>query len=77
MDISSRLAPKSPVVRWGLRALVGNMHFRCILLPNEPVAEAEADEVEDEVPLRLVGHCEGEPEKPDLRLWGLTLGMTL
>ncbi|GAC97536.1 hypothetical protein PHSY_005122 [Pseudozyma hubeiensis SY62] len=88
VDISSRLAPKSPLVRWVLRALVGKMDFKCILLPNDPVAVAEYDENEEE---GLADSSMGGGEKagshiarteegsvrPELRLWGLTLGMTL
>lgn len=93
VDISSRLAPKSPLVRWVLRALVGKMDFKCILLPNDPVAVAEYDENDDEAQLLAdasrVGGGGGEKAgshvarmeegsvRPELRLWGLTLGMTL
>ncbi|SPO24478.1 uncharacterized protein UTRI_03746 [Ustilago trichophora] len=91
VDISSRLAPKSPLVRWVLRALVGKMDFKCILLPNDPVAIAEYDENEEDVQMladaSIIGaekagsHVarteEGGFVRPELRLWGLTLGMTL
>ncbi len=89
VDISSRLAPKSPVVRWVLRALVGKMDFKCILLPNEPVAVAEYDEGEEEGLMVDASGMSGEKagshiarteeggSRPELRLWGLTLGMTL
>jgi hypothetical protein len=56
------------------------MDFKCILLPNDPVAEAD-DSVEGS-PVEI-GHLSGkigplgEGERPQLRLWGLTLGMTL
>lgn len=85
VDIASRLAPKSPAVRWALRALVGKMDFRCILLPNKPIAVAEGHEDEEgmgdlsptlqrEKGFDLLH--EGQ-DKPELKLWGLTLGMTL
>lgn len=88
VDISSRLAPKSPLVRWVLRALVGKMDFKCILLPNEPVAVAESDENEDDAHLYAdssmgdkpgvhIARMEEGAVRPELRLWGLTLGMTL
>ncbi|EPQ27511.1 uncharacterized protein PFL1_05049 [Pseudozyma flocculosa PF-1] len=95
VDISSRLAPKSPLVRWMLRALVGKMDFKCVLLPNEPVAVAEYDEEEEELARAeaqgynsraqhdgqagaKIAQAEYEsPDRPELRLWGLTLGMTL
>ncbi|KAK0563520.1 hypothetical protein OC844_002182 [Tilletia horrida] len=96
VDIASRLAPKSPAVRWVLRALVGKMDFRCVLLPNQPIAtanqEGELEEHGNEAyppgerypappPANttasqfLIGA--DAPTKAELRLWGLTLGMTL
>lgn len=90
VDISSRLAPKSPLVRWVLRALVGKMDFKCILLPNDPVAVAEYDENDEEANLLAdasnygtekagshIARVEEGRARPELRLWGLTLGMTL
>lgn len=45
------------------------MQFKCILLPNEPIATGA-------VPLPTT--ADGRPlQLPDLKLWGLTLGMTL
>ena len=80
VDIANRLAPKSPAVRWILRTLVGKMDFKCILLPNEPVAEAF--DSADGSPVEIGSLAGRHPalldgEKPQLRLWGLTLGMTL
>ncbi|KAL9933324.1 hypothetical protein V8E36_008042 [Tilletia maclaganii] len=92
VDIASRLAPKSPAVRWVLRALVGKMDFRCVLLPNRPIATANQDgELEEHgneqyppgerypnpsaASHLLLGT--DAPSKAELRLWGLTLGMTL
>ncbi|SNX87330.1 uncharacterized protein MEPE_06040 [Melanopsichium pennsylvanicum] len=89
VDISSRLAPKSPLVRWILRALVGKMDFKCVLLPNEPVAVAEYDDEVDEGAIAdasnfgaekagsHVARVEESHVRSELRLWGLTLGMTL
>ncbi|KAL8293371.1 hypothetical protein RQP46_000072 [Phenoliferia psychrophenolica] len=65
IDISSRLAPRSPVARFALRLLVGSMHFRCVLLPNEPVAIGQ------------ITPPSPDGTVPELKLWGLTLGMTL
>lgn len=48
--------------------LVGSMRFTCILLPNEPIAQT------DGLP---AGHPAGHGPLPELKLWGLTLGMTL
>lgn len=33
IDISSRLAPRSPLARFALRLLVGSMHFRFAFVP--------------------------------------------
>ena len=88
MDIASRLAPKSPAVRWALRALVGKMDFRCILLPNRPIAVAEGQEEDDSDSIGALSPTlqrekgfdvfgEEVKERPELKLWGLTLGMTL
>lgn len=86
VDIASRLAPKSPAVRWALRALVGKMDFRCILLPNKPIAVADGQE-DDEEGLDAMSptitkekgfdFVRDGADKPELKLWGLTLGMTL
>ncbi|KAI5480956.1 NUDIX hydrolase domain containing protein [Pseudohyphozyma bogoriensis] len=63
IDLSTRLAPRSATMRVILRFLLGSMHFKCILLPNDPVA---------------IGQLPPPGEKTgELRLWGLTLGMTL
>ncbi|KAM0786375.1 hypothetical protein ACM66B_001843 [Microbotryomycetes sp. NB124-2] len=65
IDISTRLAPRNMLARYALKMLVGSMNFTCILLPNEPIA---------------VGNMPPRPPKgelPELKLWGLTLGMTL
>jgi len=68
------------------------MDFRCVLLPNEPVAIAEDEDEEfdsngekivkeEHYPLGerpkspAIGAKPGD--RPELRLWGLTLGMTL
>ncbi|UZJ54728.1 hypothetical protein CBS101457_004048 [Exobasidium rhododendri] len=85
VDIASRLAPKSPAVRWALRVLVGKMDFRCILLPNKPIAIAEEQEGDDDFgdhspTLQREKGFEAlseSNERPELKLWGLTLGMTL
>lgn len=86
VDIASRLAPKSPAVRWALRALVGKMDFRCILLPNKPIAVADGQDEEEIVDAMspTISKEKGFDDvvtegmdKPKLKLWGLTLGMTL
>ncbi|GAA5870870.1 hypothetical protein JCM8547_001728, partial [Rhodosporidiobolus lusitaniae] len=65
IDIATRLAPRSRWARRALQVLMGKMDFKCILLPNDPVATGLPF---DDIPLS---------QRPELRLWGLTLGMTL
>jgi 8-oxo-dGTP pyrophosphatase MutT (NUDIX family) len=78
VDIASRLAPKSPFVRAALRALVGKMDFKCVLLPNAPVATAgEEEEFGNGEKRKEKSVALEEGERPELRLWGLTLGITL
>jgi hypothetical protein len=73
IDISSRLAPRNRVAQFVLRLLVGSMKFRCILLPNEP----ESIPVEEETDQLRLSNEEEEVKRVPLRLWGLTLGMTV
>lgn len=74
VDIASRLAPRSRTIRWGLRILIGSMHFQCILLPDRPdVRGAMEKDMEDDA---RKGKARDDGSG-DLRLWGLTLGMTL
>lgn len=70
VDIASRLAPRSPTIRWALRVLVGSMHFQCVLLPDRPDAVGLPEEEMEQMGIGKIG-------AGDLRLWGLTLGMTL
>lgn len=143
VDVASRLATRSQLVYWALRTLVGCMEYRSLLLPNEPVAEAESLESRSDQealssmgetdsssasasaldPERMESHLAGgrqvapnraddspdypvaalthphplphpiatttltaspspteavfKEDRPPLRLWGLTLGMTL
>lgn len=72
IDITSRISPRSKVIRKILSILTGNMHFKCILLPNEPVGTQELSA--DHHPLDPVSLAS---ERPPLSLWGLTLGMSL
>ncbi|GAA5999577.1 NUDIX hydrolase [Rhodotorula paludigena] len=66
IDIATRLAPRNRFARWALHMLMGKMDFKCILLPNDPVAAAQ------QMPQLAPGQ-----HPPELKLWGLTLGMTL
>lgn len=86
VDISSRLAPKHPVVRNAIRLLLGSMKFDAIVLNADDALrfgwskrrrtagldwgfldEPDAKHLKESAP-------DGEEK---LRLWGLTLGMTL
>ncbi|KAL7418899.1 hypothetical protein Q5752_006583 [Cryptotrichosporon argae] len=81
IDISTRLSPRNKFIRWALRGLVGKMQFGCVLLPDEPdfVADGFDHNVEfDEPPEGGSGTWYNQTEgKRMLRLWGLSLGMTL
>lgn len=72
IDLSTRLAPsRGPIIKFFLRALVGSMRFRSILLPHNPVTEINRPSKQE---------AQQQPVNsppPDLNLWGLTLGMTL
>ena len=73
VDISSRLAPRHNILRTAVRILVGNMRFRALVLTRD-----DLEEVDDLH--RLQGKKRetiprGQTE--ELRVWGLTLGMTL
>ncbi|CCO26787.1 hypothetical protein BN14_00818 [Rhizoctonia solani AG-1 IB] len=62
VDIASRLAPRNSFARVFVRSLIGNMKFGAVLLPSRTaIAESASSST----------HAE------DLKLWGLTLGMTL
>ncbi|OCF71245.1 hypothetical protein I204_08198 [Kwoniella mangroviensis CBS 8886] len=78
IDIGSRLSPRNRFVRWCLRNLIGKMQFGCVILPDEPETVAEGfnplDEFDD-IP-EGSGSWLNDGER-HLRLWGLTLGMTL
>ncbi|KAG8678181.1 hypothetical protein FRC09_020049 [Ceratobasidium sp. 395] len=62
IDIASRLAPRNTFVRVFVRSLIGDMRFGAVLLPPHTAISAPG----------AVSNYSG-----DLRLWGLTLGMTL
>ncbi|WVF66452.1 hypothetical protein IAT40_001192 [Kwoniella sp. CBS 6097] len=79
IDISTRLSPRNQLVRWCLRNLIGKMQFGCVLLPDEPehLAEGFDPNFEFEEPLEGGGGSWTVNGRRQLRLWGLTLGMTL
>lgn len=64
IDIPSRIAPRSRFARVALRLLIGDMHFKCLLLPNNPIATG-------------LESPEEAASRAELRLWGLTLGQHL
>ena len=67
-----------PAFDMALRALVGKMDFKCVLLPNAPVATAgEEEEFGNGEKRKEKSVALEEGERPELRLWGLTLGITL
>ncbi|KDR84852.1 hypothetical protein GALMADRAFT_131629 [Galerina marginata CBS 339.88] len=78
VDAASRLAPKhSAVLRFLVRVLIGSMEFPAIVLqpsidPAIPISNGNKahDRLEKGIPL--------QPQRPkQLKLWGLSLGMTL
>lgn len=93
VDISSRLAPRHNILRTAVRLLVGNMRFRALVLRRDELEEVDdlyyayagqQRGIRD----RRVGPANGVGEKDsyrradnedveELKLWGLTLGMTL
>ncbi|WVQ80395.1 hypothetical protein IAT38_002500 [Cryptococcus sp. DSM 104549] len=81
IDISTRLSPRNGFIRWCLRNLIGKMEFGCLLLPDEPDAVAEGfdpqNEFDDEPPEGSGSWTNSLDGSRVLRLWGLTLGMTL
>ncbi|CAD6586295.1 MAG: hypothetical protein TREMPRED_004383 [Tremellales sp. Tagirdzhanova-0007] len=81
IDISTRLSPRNKLVRWALRGLVGKMEFGCVLLPDEPDHVSEGfDQIMEfeEPPEGGSGSWYDKVKgKRMLRLWGLSLGMTL
>ncbi|KAK8845418.1 hypothetical protein IAR55_006131 [Kwoniella newhampshirensis] len=81
IDIGTRLSPRNQFVRWCLRNLIGKMQFGCVLLPDEPenIAEGFDPNFEFEEPLEggSGSWTNAVDGKRVLRLWGLTLGMTL
>lgn len=86
VDISSRLAPKHPVVRNAIRLLLGSMKFDAIVLnANDALRFGWSKRRRtagldwgflDEPDAKHLKGCAHDGEE-ELRLWGLTLGMTL
>lgn len=74
VDISSRLAPSHNILRTAVRILVGNMRFRALVLTRDDLEEAD-DLHRSREKRETIVRSEGQTE--ELRVWGLTLGMTL
>ena len=70
IDISSRLTPRHKFLRRILSVLTGTMHFKCILLPNEPITPSSESSPSLDAPVAYL-------DRTPLNLWGLTLGMSL
>lgn len=81
IDISTRLSPRNQLIRWALRGLVGKMQFGCILLPDEPDYVAEGFDMNMDFEQPVDGGSgtwyDAKSGRRLLRLWGLSLGMTL
>ena len=74
VDAASRIAPKhSAILRFLVRILIGTMEYPAIILPPQPPAAVDPqlskkhDILEKGIP----------PQYHQLKLWGLSLGMTL
>lgn len=72
VDISSRLAPRHNILRTACRLLVGNMRFRALVLTEDDLNDTyDLDRLDEKQ------RPNGRSAVEELRLWGLTLGMTL
>jgi hypothetical protein len=82
VDAASRLAPRhARALRHLVRALVGTMQFPAITLPAQPVpppSEKRIDPEDGVVPEKSrFGRGRTRSHDQTLKLWGLSLGMTL
>jgi len=75
VDISSRLAPRHNILRTAVRVLVGNMRFRALVLTDDDLEEA--DDLHRHGMLKRDAKPYNSEQTEGLRVWGLTLGMTL
>ena len=73
VDAASRLVPKhSPLLKFLVRVFIGSMEFPAIILQNAPSSPSSSKEKQDAFEKGFV-----PPRKQVLKLWGLSLGMTL
>lgn len=84
VDISSRLAPKNSVLRNVVQLLVGKMRFDAIVLNDRPSAYGPTKTKRNGYTVLSAANEKYDPkgyswnnEGEELRLWGLTLGMTM
>jgi hypothetical protein len=85
ISLAPRLSPRNALIRRFIHLFVGSMRFTAIALPDEPSAMADGYEKGSDLPEVEAGGDHpnwlslafGQPSVPGLRLWGLTLGMTL
>lgn len=77
VDISSRLAPKqSTILRLLVRLLLGSMQFNAILLDPNPSSSAIQTDSSEKLGIDTE-KANFHNKKEILKLWGLSLGMTL
>lgn len=79
VDISSRLAPRHNILRTAVRLLVGNMRFRALVLTRDDLEEFDDLHRANSNGMVKRGYQSrnGDGRAEELRVWGLTLGMTL
>lgn len=75
VDAASRVAPKhSAILRVLVRLFIGSMRFPAIFLPSEQVVQEKVNGTGNG---NGKEHQHPAPIKKNLKLWGLSLGMTL
>ena len=76
VDVSSRLTPKnSTFLRLFVRTLLGSMQFNAILL--EPDSESQSRHIDEKSGFESQEVFDRGRQQETLKLWGLSLGMTL
>jgi len=79
LDVASRMAPQSRMIRLALRTLLlgGQMHFGAIVLPSQQVTLVVPSAGEKGKSRELEPSQQHEQHGDELKLWGMSLGMTL